>query len=99
MQLKLKVLWLKNFLGFAIDRTVTKKSYPLTSYYFWPKTEAWDQLKLELDSKFWVSEEEKIKILNLITDIINYWRQNRANGDPKTHFSDVKFLKLQELGL
>jgi len=47
-QLKLKVLWLKNVLCLAIDQTVIKQSYPLTQYYFWPRTEAWDQLKLEL---------------------------------------------------
>ena len=51
MELKLKVIWLKKFLGFALDTKGGQNSYPLTPYYFWPKTEAWDQLKLELDSK------------------------------------------------
>ena len=50
-QLKLNVIWVKNFLGFAVDQTIEKTSYPLTSYYLWPRTEAWEQLKLELDSK------------------------------------------------
>ena len=62
-KLKLKVLWLKNVLGLAIDQTVIKQSYPLTQYYFWPRTEAWDQLKLELDSKPWLSDKEKISTL------------------------------------
>ena len=54
----------------SIDQTVIQNhSYPLTQYYFWPRTEAWEQLKLELDSKPWLSEKEKISILNLATDI------------------------------
>jgi 30S ribosomal protein 3 len=76
-QLKLKVLWLKNVLGLAIDQKLSKQSYPLTQYYFWPRTEAWDQLKLELDSKPWLSEKEKIIILNLTTDVITHWRKHR----------------------
>ena len=96
-QLKLKVLWLKNVLGLAIDQTVTKQSYPLTQYYFWPRTEAWDQLKLELDSKPWLSEKEKIVILNLATDIITHWRTNR-NADAVNKiantFSEAAFVDL-----
>jgi 30S ribosomal protein 3 len=96
-QLKLKVLWLKNVLGLAIDQTVIKQSYPLTQYYFWPRTEAWDQLKLELDSKPWLSEKEKIVILNLATDIITHWRTNR-NADAVNKiantFSEAAFVDL-----
>ena len=96
-QLKLKVLWLKNVLGLAIDQTVIKQSYPLTQYYFWPRTEAWDQLKLELDSKPWLSEKEKIVILNLATDIITHWRTNRntdAVNKIANTFSEAAFVDL-----
>ena len=96
-QLKLKVLWLKNVLGLAIDQTVIKQSYPLTQYYFWPRTEAWDQLKLELDSKPWLSEKEKIIILNLATDIITHWRTNRntdAVNKITNTFSEAAFVNL-----
>jgi|TARA_B100000475_G_scaffold150317_1_gene111674 30S ribosomal protein 3 len=96
-QLKLKVLWLKNVLGLAIDQTVIKQSYPLTQYYFWPRTEAWDQLKLELDSKPWLSEKEKIIILNLATDIITHWRTNRntdAVNKIANTFSEAAFVDL-----
>ena len=75
--LRLKVLWLKNCLGLSIDQVSLKSQLPITFYYFWPRTEAWDQLKLELDSKPWLSEKEKIIILNIATDIINHWRTNR----------------------
>jgi 30S ribosomal protein 3 len=96
-QLKLKVLWLKNVLGLAIDQTVIKQSYPLTQYYFWPRTEAWDQLKLELDSKPWLSEKEKIIILHLATDIITHWRTNRntdAVNKIANTFSEAAFVDL-----
>ena len=93
-QLKLKVLWLKNVLGLAIDQTVIKQSYPLTQYYFWPRR---DQLKLELDSKPWLSEKEKIIILNLATDIITHWRTNRntdAVNKIANTFSEAAFVDL-----
>ena len=96
-QLTLKVLWLKNVLGLAIDQTVIKQSYPLTQYYFWPRTEAWDQLKLELDSKPWLSEKEKIIILNLATDIITHWRTNRntdAVNKIANTFNEAAFVDL-----
>ena len=96
-KLKLKVLWLKNVLGLALDQKVIKQSYPLTQYYFWPRTEAWDQLKLELDSKPWLSEKEKISTLNLATDIISHWRTNRnTDGVQKVanNFSEAVFVDL-----
>jgi 30S ribosomal protein 3 len=96
-QLKLKVLWLKNVLGLALDQKVIKQSYPLTQYYFWPRTEAWDQLKLELDSKPWLSEKEKISTLNLATDIISHWRTNRntdAVQKVANNFSEAVFVDL-----
>ena len=96
-KLKLKVLWLKNVLGLAIDQTVIKQSYPLTQYYFWTRTEAWDQLKLELDSKPWLSEKEKISTLNLATDIISHWRTNRntdAVQKVANNFGEAVFVDL-----
>lgn len=68
VKLKLKVLWFKELLGLAIDQNIEFQSSPITSYYIWPKTEAWEQLKLELDSRPWLSSKEKVKILNLTTD-------------------------------
>ena len=99
MKLQLKVLWLEKFLGFAINQTVSQKSYSVTSYYFWPRTEVWDQLKLELDSKSWVTNAEKIKVLNQITEIMNYWKQTRTVKNLeslKTQFAGIEFVTLQE---
>jgi len=96
-KLKLNVLWLKDILGLSIDIVVGKQTYQVTQYYFWPRTEAWDQLKLELDSKPWLPEKEKIFILNMATDIITYWRSNRSNDviqDFKKKFSEATFVEL-----
>jgi 30S ribosomal protein 3 len=96
-ELQLKVLWLKNVLGLAIDQKVTKHLYPVTQYYFWPRTEAWDQLKLELDSKGWLPEKEKVLILNLATDVITHWRANRNTDSIDTvqnQFKEAVFVDL-----
>ena len=97
-QLKLKVLWLGNLLGLGVDQLTFKNQYSLTAYYFWPRTEAWEQLKSELDSKPWLHKKEKIEILNLASDVMNYWRQYR-NVDRienvKINFSEVDFIELQ----
>ena len=96
--LKLKVLWLKNSLGLGIDQANIKHQFPLTQYYFWPKTEAWEQLKSDLDSKPWIRKKEKINILNLSADIMNYWRQRRNTESlevVKNSFFEVDFIELQ----
>ncbi len=102
MELKLKVLWHKDFLGFAINQEGVESFNFLTSYYFWPKTEVWEQLNLELNTKPWFLEKDKIKILNLIAEIMNYWKQNRNIQSLtllKNNFTGVEFSVLQGIGL
>lgn len=76
--IELQVLWLEASLGLAINQRVKNKVFPVTPYYFWPINKAWEQIKLELDSKLWIPEEERIKVLNLVTDTINCWQDNRS---------------------
>ena len=93
LQLQLKVVWLKDFLGLAIDNVILDQSYSLTPYYFWPKTEVWEQLNLELNTKPWFLEKDKIKILNLIAE------KSYARGDVnfiKILFSRVKLRNANE---
>ena len=85
-QLQLKVVWLGNFLGLAIDNVNLNQIYSLTPYYFWPKTEAWEQLKLELDSKLWLPQEEKVRVLKLAGNVMNYWFSSRDLKIVKTDF-------------
>ena len=77
LRLRLKVAWFKNFLGLAIGQVNSSQHHFLTPYYFWPKTEAWEQLKLELNSKTWLTQEEKIRILKITRDVMEYWLSYR----------------------
>ena len=91
-QLKLKVVWFKNFLGLAIDQVNLNQQYSLTPYYFWPRTEAWEQLKLELDYKFWLTQDEKLNVLKTAGDVMNYWfsyRNIKTPKDLKEEFKEV----------
>ena len=96
-RLKLKVIWFKSFLGLAIDQITINQNYSITPYYFLPRTEAWDQLKFELDSKTWLSQDEKVKTLTLASDIMNYWleyRNTETSVDLEKQFQDIEIVKL-----
>ena len=94
-QLKLKIVWFKNFLGLAIDQVSLDQQYSLTPYYFWPRTEAWEQLKLELDSKIWLTQDEKIEVLKVAGDVMKYWlayRDIKTVENLKTEFQGVEVI-------
>jgi len=97
MQLKLKAVWGKNFLGLAIDQVNGVYDLPITTYYFWPRTEAWEQLRLELDLKPWLQKEEKIKVLNSAAKLMNFCMQEYRNSESievvKKRFTEVTFTK------
>lgn len=48
---KLNILWLENELGIAIDQIQSGEQIPLTDYFFWPKSDTWDQIRRELETK------------------------------------------------
>lgn len=76
---QIKTLWLNGVLGIAIDQVLNKGNLPLTSYYFWPRNDAWEVIRLELDSKPWISEHEKELILQKITETSNDWKRKTDN--------------------
>ena len=97
-QLKLKIAWFKNFLGLAIDQVNLDQRYSLTPYYFWPKTEAWEQLKLELDSKNWLTQKEKLDILKIASNVMEYWlsyRNKKTAQDLIEDFEGVEIVTIK----
>ena len=76
--IELKLVWQEQFLGLSLNQIIDNHSIPITSYFIWPKTDAWEQLKFELDSKPWLQEAEKVMVLNNITRLMNQWREKRS---------------------
>jgi len=98
--LRLKVIWRKNLLGFAVEQVLPTHSQNLTLYYFWPRTKTWEQLKAELETKLWLHKKDKTHLLNLVSDIINFWQQHRHNddlGNIKSRFPDANFNTISSL--
>ena len=76
--IELKLVWQEQFLGLSLNQIIDNHSIPITSYFIWPKTDAWEQFKFELDSKPWLQEAEKVIVLNNITRLMNQWREKRS---------------------
>ncbi|XP_009622420.1 small ribosomal subunit protein cS23-like [Nicotiana tomentosiformis] len=76
----LKFIWMDKNIGIALDQVIPGHgTVPVSPYYFWPRKDAWEELKVLLDSKPWISQKQMIILLNQATDIINLWQQ--SGGD------------------
>ena len=91
----LKILWLEKSLGIALDRRVGKTTQPVTEYFFWPRKDAWDELKDRLNNSAWISQNEAIALLNQTTDLIQTWQEEEKKGSfqkMQTKFPDCIFV-------
>ncbi|KAL3501693.1 hypothetical protein ACH5RR_036142 [Cinchona calisaya] len=79
-ELVLKFIWMEKNIGLALDQKIPGHgNVPLSPYYFWPRKDAWEELKASLESKPWISQKKMIILLNQATDIINLWQQSGGN--------------------
>lgn len=79
-RLVLKFVWMEKNIGLALDQVIPGHgSVPLSPYYFWPRKDAWEELKSKLEEKPWISQKRIIILLNQATDIINLWQQSGGN--------------------
>ncbi|CDP00598.1 unnamed protein product [Coffea canephora] len=79
-ELVLKFIWMEKNIGLALDQKIPGHgAVPLSPYFFWPRKDAWEELRATLESKSWVSQKKMIILLNQATDIINLWQQSGGN--------------------
>nr|WKT05671.1 hypothetical chloroplast RF65 [Chlorokybus atmophyticus] len=60
-----------------MDQVTGKGTSPVTEYFFWPRKDAWEELRDALATKPWISYDDSILLLNETTDVINLWQEEK----------------------
>lgn len=85
---RLKFIWFgSKGIAVALNQTFSGKSLPVTEYFFWPRSDAWDDMRVSLKSKPWISSNELVLILNQLTEVINFWQEK--NDLERDHFIEL----------
>jgi len=90
----LNFLWLDKNIAVAVDQVFGRgHRSPVTEYYFWPRVDAWEELKAVLEDKGWVGEREKVVLLNRCTEVINFWQDENKHSvqEARKKFPDCHF--------
>jgi 30S ribosomal protein 3 len=75
-------------IAISVEQILDNGTSPLTSYFFWPRQNAWEDLRIELEKKAWIPIKERTKLLDEVAKAINSWQVKR--GETPTHFPGVK---------
>lgn len=73
----LNVLWMNKNVAMAVDQVFGEElRSPVTEYFFWPRSDAWEELKAGVEKKPWIPAREMVELLNNLTDIITAWEES-----------------------
>jgi 30S ribosomal protein 3 len=93
---RLNILWADQNLGVSVDQVFARGGVaPLTEYFFWPRRDAWEELRVAVEARPWVSEADKVDLLNRLTKVINMWQDVEGKPsveDARLEFPDCVFL-------
>lgn len=79
---KLNFLWLDKNIAVAVDQVYARGAQsPLTEYFVWPRRDAWDELRVALEAKPWITDRDRIILLNRLTEVINFWQESVAGAE------------------
>lgn len=88
-QFRLKFIWFgSKGIAVSLNQVYLNKLLPITEYFFWPRSDAWDEMRVCLKSKAWISPNDLVLILNQLTEVINFWQDK--NDLQSENFSQVK---------
>jgi 30S ribosomal protein 3 len=74
----LKFLWLQKSIAFSLDQKISENATtPITEFFFWPENDAWEDMRLFLESRAWINPDDAVVLLNQITEVINEWQENK----------------------
>lgn len=99
----LKFLWMDKTIAFCLDQRVGTKLVPLTGFYFWPQTDAWEGMKEFLENQDFINQDESVYILNNITEVVNFWQDKDSLSEKDLYslrdkFRFINFLNSSQIG-